>query len=151
MGSPVYKLVRADDAIGSARQMFAIQALKENSSRSISSLFMWGQCASPCVLWCYYWCKIVWDSAIEPLLWCVWLCCWVDQCDQFWWVGLRVAFVGSCQDDHDALMQVHDGQAQLIYISPEQLLATCNDGRCFALKYTSITFVVDEAHTVSKW
>ena len=78
----------------------------------------------------------------------------VDQCNLFSWVGLRVEFVRSCQDDHDALVQVHDGEAQLVYISPEQLLVNLQWQemlRSEVYQRNFVAFVVDEAHTVSKW
>ena len=78
----------------------------------------------------------------------------VDQHDRFSRVGLRVEFVGSCQDDQDALIRVREGQAQLVYISSEQLLGNLlwREMLCSEVcQRNLVAFVIDEAHTVSKW
>ena len=77
-----------------------------------------------------------------------------DQYERFSRVGLRVEFVVSCQDDYDSLLRVRDGRAQLVYISPEQLLRNLQWRemlRSDVYQRNLVSFVIDEAHTVSKW
>ena len=78
----------------------------------------------------------------------------MDQHERFSRVGLRVEVVGGCQDDEDALIRVRNGEAQLIYISPELLLTNLQWRemlRSEVYQENLVAFVVDEAHTVNKW
>jgi len=46
----------------------------------------------------------------------------IDQKEKFLQRGLKVEFVGEAQTDESAIINVLNGDIQLVYISPESLL-----------------------------
>ena len=77
----------------------------------------------------------------------------IDQKEKFLQRGLKVEFVGEAQTDESAIINVLNGDIQLVYISPKSLL--------FNRKYRSMlttksyqklkALVVDEAHCIKFW
>ena len=75
----------------------------------------------------------------------------VEQSAKFIALGVNAQFVGEAQSDATVRLRVFDGQFQLVFISPENLL--CNS-RCHGMLCSSqykiklVAVVVDEAHCV---
>ena len=75
----------------------------------------------------------------------------VEQSAKFIALGVNAQFVGEAQSDATVCQQVFDGQFQLVFISPENLL--CNSryrGMLCSSQYKTklVAVVVDEAHCV---
>jgi len=78
----------------------------------------------------------------------------MDQKEKFLALGLNVEFVGEAQEDKTALSRVINGEVQLVYISPENVI--CNPKYRWMLlspeyKQNLIGIAVDEAHCVKTW
>ena len=78
----------------------------------------------------------------------------VEQTAKFIALGVNAQFVGEAQSDATVRQRVIDGEYQLVFISPENLL--CNPqyrGMLHSLQYKSklVSVVVDEAHCVKVW
>ena len=78
----------------------------------------------------------------------------IDQKEKFTSLGLRVEYVGKAQTDKTASRRVINGEVQLVYISPENIL--CNPKYRQMLmsavyKANLIGIAVDEAHCVETW
>lgn len=78
----------------------------------------------------------------------------MDQKEKFTSLSLRVEFVGRVQTDKTASRRVINGEVQLVYISPENIL--CNPKYRQMLmsavyKENLIGIAVDEAHCVKTW
>ena len=78
----------------------------------------------------------------------------VEQKAKFVAAGINTEFVGEAQKDPAAWKQVNDGQVQLIYISPENII--CNSQyrqmlRSPIYKENLIGIAVDEAHCIKTW
>lgn len=78
----------------------------------------------------------------------------IDQKEKFSETGISVEFVGEAQDNNAAIAAVLNGQIQLVYISPENLLKN----PCFRNMLTSTCYsenlralVLDGAHCVKLW
>ena len=78
----------------------------------------------------------------------------LDQKERFSRTGLRVEFVGSAQDNEDAIAEVLNGSVQLVYISPECILS---NKKFRAMLHKEIYqeklrgLCIDEAHCVKLW
>ena len=78
----------------------------------------------------------------------------VDQKAKFIPRGMSAQFVGEAQCDPQAVENVREGKAQLLFISPESLLSnpSWRDMLGTAVYRDNLSgFVVDEAHCVKKW
>lgn len=78
----------------------------------------------------------------------------LDQKNKFLQKGIKVEFVGEAQEDEKAFESVMNGQVQLVYISPENLLENRryrNMLQCKVYQEKMIALVVDEAHCVKFW
>ena len=78
----------------------------------------------------------------------------IEQKAKFVAAGINAEFVGEAQKDPAAWKQVIDGQVQLIYISPENII--CNSRyrqmlRSPIYKENLMGIVVDEAHCIKTW
>ena len=78
----------------------------------------------------------------------------MDQRAKFVGMGISAEYVGEGQKDPTAWRRVLNGEVQLIYISPENLL--CNPQyrnmlRSGRYKENLVGVVVDEAHCVKTW
>ena len=78
----------------------------------------------------------------------------MDQKEKFISLGLRVEFVGKAQTDKEASKRVINGEVQLVYISPENIL--CNPKYRHMLtsavyKENLIGIAIDEAHCIKTW
>lgn len=78
----------------------------------------------------------------------------IDQKEKFTSVGIAVEFLGEAQTDSTANQRVINGNVQLVFISPENLL--CNSKYRQMLlspvyKEGLIGVAVDEAHCVKTW
>ena len=78
----------------------------------------------------------------------------MDQQSKFQSMGIRAEYVGEGQRDPAVWRKVLNGEAQLVYISPENIL--CNSRyrsvlRTGAYKENLVGVVVDEAHCVKTW
>lgn len=78
----------------------------------------------------------------------------MDQRSKFAPCGISCEYVGEAQQDMSVIKSVVDGDVQLVFISPENLI--CN--RLFRNMLTSakyrehlVALVVDEAHCVKTW
>jgi len=78
----------------------------------------------------------------------------VDQQQKFADKGIKAEFVGEAQTDAAVVDRVLQGDLQLLYISPENLLNNPKF-RCMLLtaKYKDnlVALAVDEAHCVKTW
>ena len=79
----------------------------------------------------------------------------MDQAKKFVIKGLTAAFVGEAQDDPEVVRQVLNGDAQLVFISPESLIINNELYRNMLLtsqyKERMVALAVDEAHCVKTW
>lgn len=80
----------------------------------------------------------------------------IDQQEKFSKKGISVEFVGEAQDSGAAIAAVLNGEIQLVYISPENLLKkSCfhNVNMLTSDRYKERlqALVVDEAHCVKLW
>jgi len=78
----------------------------------------------------------------------------MDQQSKFQSMGIRAEYVGEGQRDPAVWRKVLNGEAQLVYISPENIL--CNSRyrsvlRTGAYKESLVGVVVDEVHCVKTW
>ena len=77
-----------------------------------------------------------------------------EQARRFTAAGIKSGFVGEAQKDPDVRQKVLDGDLNLVYISPENLI---NNSRYRNMllspryKQSLISVVVDEAHCVKTW
>ena len=75
----------------------------------------------------------------------------MDQAKKFVIKGLTAAFVGEAQDDREVVRQVLNGDAQLVFISPESLINNelyRNMLLTSQYKERMVALAVDEAHCV---
>jgi len=78
----------------------------------------------------------------------------IDQQQKFVLKGIRAEFVGEAQTDVAVIQRVLQGNLQLLYISPENLI---NNTRYRSMllspryKEKMCALVVDEAHCVKTW
>lgn len=78
----------------------------------------------------------------------------MDQVAKFRERGVEAAFVGEAQSDEDVSRGVRNGDYQLVYISPENLLRNVyfrDMLRIPIYQENLVAFIVDEAHCVKKW
>ena len=78
----------------------------------------------------------------------------LDQKNKFLEKGIDVEFVGEAQEDEKAIEKIINGQVQLVYISPENLVENRlyrNMLRSTVYQEKMIALVVDEAHCVKFW
>ena len=78
----------------------------------------------------------------------------IDQQQKFLQRGIKAEFVGQAQVDKAVVKRVLEGDLQLLYISPENLLNTCKfRSMLLTPKYIQnmVALVVDEAHCVKTW
>ena len=78
----------------------------------------------------------------------------MDQKEKFLSLGLRVEFVGEAQTDKAASRCVINGEVQLVYISPENILRNPKYRQMLMsaiYKEILIGIAVDEAHCVKTW
>ena len=78
----------------------------------------------------------------------------IDQKKKFILKGISTEFVGEGQTDKDAVRSVVQGNVQLVYISPENLIYNPlyrNMLLSSAYKDKLVALVVDEAHCVKTW
>ena len=78
----------------------------------------------------------------------------LDQKERFIRTGLTVEFVGSTQDNSDAIEAVLNGKVQLVYISPESVLNNKNFRGMLQrdiYQENLVALVVDEAHCIKLW
>ena len=78
----------------------------------------------------------------------------IDQQAKFTAMGLRTEFVGEAQDNREVVSGVLNGDVQLVFISPENLINNKSyRGMLLSDKYKSklVGLVVDEAHCVKTW
>ena len=78
----------------------------------------------------------------------------IDQRDKFTKKGIQAEFVGQEQEDTAAISAVVNGDIQLVYVSPENLL--CNSkfrNMLLSDKYKKNlrALVIDEAHCIKLW
>lgn len=78
----------------------------------------------------------------------------IEQKDKFLAAGISAEFVGEAQKNPTAWRQVISGQAQLVYISPENII--CNSQyrqmlRSPVYKENLMGIAVDEAHCIKTW
>ena len=77
-----------------------------------------------------------------------------DQVSIFSSRGLNCEFVGTYQTDANAVLKVKNGDCQLIYISPESMLAVPYWRQMFqstVYQDNLVCVIIDEAHFVEKW
>ena len=78
----------------------------------------------------------------------------MDQKEKFSALGLNVEFVGEAQDDKTASSRVINGEVQLIYISPENLICNPKYRKMLltpVFRENLIGIAVDEAHCIKTW
>ena len=78
----------------------------------------------------------------------------IDQKSKFLQRGLKVEFIGEAQTDENAIMNVLNGDIQLVCISPESLLLNQRYRSMLTTKSYQEklkALVVDEAHCVKFW
>lgn len=78
----------------------------------------------------------------------------LDQKSKFTPTGLSTEFVGEAQDSPQAVKTVLEGRAQLVYISPENLVYNEKFRKMLLsgpYKRNLVALVVDEAHCVKTW
>jgi len=78
----------------------------------------------------------------------------IDQREKFKQKGIRVEFVGEAQTDDQVTQDAINGNIQLLYISPENLLKNKQfHGMLHSARYKENmkALVVDEAHCVKLW
>ena len=77
----------------------------------------------------------------------------MDQKSKFVPMGIQAEFVAE-QSDEEAVKRVLNGQAQLVYISPESIIGNTRfRSMLLSAIYQEhlVAFVVDEAHCVKTW
>ena len=77
-----------------------------------------------------------------------------DQVSSFMKKGLSAVYVGEQSSNDDKIAQIHGGQYQVVFFSPELLLTdeTWRDMlQTSVYKENLVGFIVDEAHCVKKW
>lgn len=78
----------------------------------------------------------------------------IDQKASFTSKGITAEFVGMAQDDDASVQMVIDGNAQLVFISPENIICNPVYRRMLqSKKYKEklVGLVVDEAHCIKTW
>jgi len=78
----------------------------------------------------------------------------MDQTAKFSPRGLATDFVGEAQMDSEATKRVLSGLAQLVFISPENIITnSCYRNMLMTARYRDklVALAVDEAHCVRKW
>jgi bloom syndrome protein len=78
----------------------------------------------------------------------------IDFRDKFVPLGVSAEFLGEFQTDADVLKQVVDGQHQLVFISPKNLLDSPKLRNMLLspiYQHRLRAVVVDEAHCIDKW
>lgn len=78
----------------------------------------------------------------------------MDQCSKFTAHGLKAEFLGEAQSDQDAMKRVLDGEAQLVFITPENIMMNSRYRDVLMseiYKKNLVAMVVDEAHCVKTW
>ena len=78
----------------------------------------------------------------------------MDQHSRFTSLGLSTEFVGEAQRDKSAIKKVLNGEVQLVYITPENLVHNCMyRNMLMSDKYREklVALVVDEAHCIKLW
>lgn len=78
----------------------------------------------------------------------------MDQKAGFTAIGISAEYVGKLQDDHASVERILNGNAQLVFISPENII--CNGVYRKMLqtkkyKENLVALVVDEAHCIKTW
>ncbi len=78
----------------------------------------------------------------------------VDQTAKFSPKGLKTDFVGEAQTDDEAQKRILNGESQLVYVSPENLIENTKYRRMLlrqVYKENLVALVVDEAHCIQTW
>jgi len=76
------------------------------------------------------------------------------QVSSFTAKGLKTAFVSAENCDREVTKGIHDGEYQLVFISPESIISNLywrEMLRTPVYRENLVAFAVDEAHCVSKW
>ncbi len=77
----------------------------------------------------------------------------MDQKSKFVQMGILTEFIAE-QSSEEAIRRVLNGEAQLVYISPERIIGNARFRAMFLspiYKEKVVAFVVDEAHCVKTW
>ncbi len=78
----------------------------------------------------------------------------MDQSAKFSPRGLKTDFVGEVQTDDEAQQRILNGESQLVFISPENLIENTKYRRMLlrqVYKENLVALVVDEAHCIQTW
>lgn len=68
--------------------------------------------------------------------------------------GVSAVRVGECKGDSDTLQRILEGQYQILFFSPEELVADCQWRDMLVTAHYQqnvVALVVDEAHCVKNW
>jgi len=78
----------------------------------------------------------------------------VEQTEKFNTMGIKTEFIGEAQDNPCSRRRVLNGEAQLVFISPENAIQNSIYRNMFLsdqCKHRLVALAVDEAHCVRTW